>query len=147
MSVTRTPSLFNGGLRSSERKDWATPQDFFDALNSEFGFTLDACATPETAKCPRYFTPEDDAFWQRWEGVVFMNPPYGRQIGRWIRKARQEAENGATVVCLIPSRTDTKWWHEDVMKAREIRFIPGRLYFDDGDGRAPFPSAIVVFGP
>jgi site-specific DNA-methyltransferase (adenine-specific) len=133
-------------MRSSLRGDWSTPQETFDALHKEFGFTLDACATRESAKCPHYFTIEDNALTQSWDtvGAVYMNPPYGREIGKWIRKARLEGERGVTVVCLIPSRTDTRWWHEDVMKASEIRFIKGRLHFDER-GPAPFPSAIVIF--
>lgn len=135
----------NAGLFSSARGDWATPQETFDALDAEFGFTLDACATAETAKCRWYFKPSVDALSQRWDGVVFMNPPYGREIGRWIQKAFEESQHGATVVCLIPSRTDTHWWHDYVMKAEEIRFIKGRLHFDGHENGAPFPSAVAVF--
>jgi len=132
------------GMFSSATDNWATPQEVFDQLNAEFGFTLDVCATAENAKCERYFTPELDALLQVWQGICWMNPPYGRQIGRWIRKAYESSLQGATVVCLIPSRTDTAWWHDYVMRG-EIRFVRGRLYFNDGGGRAPFPSAVVVF--
>lgn len=131
---------------SSKTNEWATPQYFFDRLNEEFNFTLDPCSNGFNAKCPRYFTEKDDGLAQSWAGeTVFMNPPYGRVIGDWIRKAYEEAQEGATVVALIPSRTDTRYWHDYVMKAHEIRLVKGRLYFGDGTGRAPFPSAIIIF--
>jgi site-specific DNA-methyltransferase (adenine-specific) len=135
----------NSGLFTSARGDWRTPQALFADLNDEFRFTLDACATPDNALIPRFFSPEEDALSQDWEGVVYCNPPYGREISRWTHKARTEAERGATVVCLLPSRTDTRWWHEDVMQASEIRFLRGRLHFDESGNRAPFPSAIAIF--
>lgn len=130
---------------SSKTDLWATPQDFFDRLDSEFGFTLDVCALPDNAKCERYFTPEEDGLKQLWTGVCWMNPPYGREIGIWVRKAFESAQQGATVVCLVPARTDTSWWHSWVMKAAEVRFIRGRLKFGGSKNSAPFPSAIVVF--
>lgn len=130
----------------SSRTDlWPTPQSLFDELHSEFGFTLDVCAMPDNAKCPRYFTPETDGLSQEWTGVCWMNPPYGRTIGRWVRKAFESAAAGATVVCLLPARTDTAWWHEFVVKADEVRFVRGRLRFGVAAAGAPFPSAIVVF--
>ena len=135
----------NTTLHFSSATDlWATPQDFFDKLDAEFGFELDVCATPENAKCPRYFTKEMDGLAQEWKGVCWMNPPYGREIGLWMHKALRSSQNGATVVCLIPARTDTAWWHDCAMKG-EIRFIRGRLKFGGGKANAPFPSAIVVF--
>lgn len=124
---------------------WATPQAFFDELNREFNFTLDVCALPENAKCSRYFTPEQDGLKQDWTGVCWMNPPYGRTIGTWIKKAYESASAGATVVCLIPARTDTKWWHGYVVKASSIRFVRGRLKFGAATTSAPFPSAVVIF--
>ena len=128
----------------SKRHDWETPQWLFDILDAEFGFTLDPCATPQNAKCKKFFTPEVDGLKQSWAGeVVFMNPPYGKEIGLWVKKAYEEKE--AMVVCLIPARTDTHWWHKYVMKADEIRFIKGRLKFGEAQYNAPFPSAIVVF--
>lgn len=131
---------------SSETDDWATPAAFFDRLNSEFNFTLDPCANEDNAKCDRYFTKEDDGLSRDWSGeTVFMNPPYGRAIADWIRKAYEESRAGTTVVALIPSRTDTRYWHEYVMKATEIRFVKGRLKFGDGRNSAPFPSAVVVW--
>lgn len=137
----------NDGLMSSDTQEWETPQEFFDRLNQEFGFTLDAAATPDNAKCERFYTIRDNALWQRWEGVVFCNPPYGRLIGKFVRKGWMEAQRGTTVVMLIPARTDTRYWHDYVMRAKEIRFVAGRLYFsvDGKRGAAPFPSAIVVF--
>ena len=132
---------------SSESVEWATPQFLFDALNMEFGFTLDVAATPENAKCSRFFSKDQDGLKQDWSSeIVWMNPPYGRHIGKWIAKAFYAAQNGATCVCLIPARTDTSWFHKYCLKG-EIRFLRGRLYFNDGDGRAPFPSVIVVFRP
>ena len=130
---------------SSERDNWETPQDFFDKLNEEFGFTLDVCAEDDTAKCEKYYTKKDDAFTKKWKGVCWMNPPYGRGIGVWLEKAYETSQNESTVVCLIPSRTDTKWWHDYVMQAAEIRFVKGRLKFDGHKNSAPFPSAFVVF--
>ena len=132
---------------SSKTSEWETPQDFFDLLNSEFHFELDVCAKPENAKCPRYFTPEEDGLKQEWRGVCWMNPPYGREIGRWVKKAYESAKEGATVVCLLPARTDTSWWHDYCMMADEIRFIRGRLKFGGAKHPAPFPSAIVIFRP
>jgi phage N-6-adenine-methyltransferase len=130
---------------SSNSNEWGTPQDFFDGLNAEFGFTLDPCATKENAKCAKFYTKDDDGLNQDWSGeTVFMNPPYGREIGKWVEKAYQESLNGTTVVCLIPSRTDTKYWHDFAMKG-EIRFIKGRLKFGGLDSPAPFPSAVVIF--
>lgn len=134
------------GMRSSLRIDWATPSNLFHFLEKEFCFDLDACAEPDTAKAARFFTKEQDGLAQEWSGTVWMNPPYGRTIGAWIRKAHSEALRGATVVCLLPARTDTSWWHDYCMKAAEVRFLRGRLSFDNQRrGRAPFPSAIVVF--
>jgi site-specific DNA-methyltransferase (adenine-specific) len=131
----------------SETVEWGTPQHLFDGLHSEFDFTLDPCATADNAKCAKFFTVEDDGLSKSWGGErVFMNPPYGRQIKHWMKKAWEESQKGALVVCLIPSRTDTKWWHDFAMKG-EVRFIKGRLYFNDGEGRAPFPSAIVILTP
>ena len=130
---------------SSASDQWATPQDFFDKLARQYHFTLDVCAMPSSAKCARYFTPEDDGLAQDWDGeVCFMNPPYGREIKRWMRKAVEEWEKGATVVCLVPARTDTAWWHDYAMKG-QITFLRGRLKFGGAKNSAPFPSAVVVF--
>ena len=132
---------------SSKSYEWPTPQWLYDQLNAEFSFTLDPCATPENAKCQTFFTASDDGLKQDWSGhTVFMNPPYGRQIGRWVQKAHESALNGSTVVCLLPSRTDTRWWHDYVLK-HTVRFLKGRLCFGDKEGCAPFPSAIVIMKP
>lgn len=138
--------MITKGMYTSNSEEWGTPQELFNRLNKEFNFTLDICASKENAKCPKYYTKEEDALEQEWGGVIWMNPPYGRQIGNWVKKARDAATQGkATVVCLLPARTDTAWWHDYVMKADEIRLIRGRLKFGDGKGSAPFPSAVVVF--
>jgi len=128
----------------SRTDEWATPQTFFDAVNAEHGpMELDVCATPANAKCPRYYTKVDDGLKQPWMGKCWMNPPYGRVISDWMRKAYESAQAGATVVCLVPARTDTAWWHDYAAKG-EVRFIRGRLKFGDGKNSAPFPSALVV---
>lgn len=139
--------MFTSGLASSNTIYWATPQKFFNRLDLEFGFDLDVCATPDNAKCKRFYSEQDNGLVQPWRGVCWMNPPYGRVIPKWVKKAYEEAQGGATVVCLLPARTDTGWWHSYAMRANEIRFVRGRLYFNDGCGRAPFPSAVVVFRP
>ena len=136
----------NNGLFTSRTDEWETPQWFFDKLDNLFAFDLDVCATPENAKCERYFTPEHDGLVQDWTGTVWMNPPYGRVIKDWIRKAYESAKNGATVVCLVPARTDTSWWHDYCMEG-EIIFVRGRLKFGGSKNSAPFPSAVVVFRP
>lgn len=131
----------------SATDEWATPQFLFDALNAEFGFTLDPCATAENAKCKKFYTRTEDGLSQDWEEeVVFMNPPYGREIGAWIRKAYESSRSSALVVCLVPARTDTGWWHRYATRG-EIRFFKGRLKFGSGQNCAPFPSAVVIFRP
>lgn len=129
---------------SSQNNDWSTPDDLFAELNDVFHFDLDACASPENAKCPRYYTKDQDALKQPWRGTVWMNPPYGREIAAFMRKAYQESLAGATVVCLVPSRTDTDWWHR-YAKRGQVTYLRGRLKFGDADTSAPFPSAIVIF--
>lgn len=133
--------------RTADRQDWATPRALFDLLDEEFGFTLDACATPENALCQRYYTEEVDGLQQSWASeVVFCNPPYGDKHA-WVLKGYVEAsESDATVVLLIPATTDTAlWW--DYCRHGEVRFLRGRLRFDDGVTAAPFPSALVIFRP
>lgn len=131
------------GLFSSLTPEWATPQGLFDQLDREFGFTLDPCSTDDNAKCLKHYTRREDGLSQSWAGErVFMNPPYGTELPFWIAKAHREE---ALVVALIPSRTDTAWWHNHVMQADEIRFIRGRVRFDGSAKDAPFPSAIVVW--
>ena len=133
---------------SSKTDIWETPQEFFDELNKEFHFTLDVCATPENAKCEKFYTVEDDGLSQPWDGVVWCNPPYGREIGRWVLAASvASGTRGSTVVMLLPARTDTRWFHDLIyQKDRvEVRFLKGRLKFGGGKNSAPFPSMVVVF--
>ena len=143
----------NAALLSSKKMDYCTPQAFFDVLNREFSFTLDAAATAKSAKCPAYYTPETDGLSSPWNlaggGAVFCNPPYGRKIGQWVRKAYEEAKRGTTVVLLIPARTDTTYFHDYIYGKAEIRFVRGRLRFTDEEGNAyapaPFPSMVVIY--
>jgi len=133
---------------SSKTGEWATPQEFFDKLNWRFGeFDLDPCADPSNTKCANFFTEAEDGLSKCWEGFTsFINPPYGRGMDRWIQKAYQESRKEDTrVVMLIPARTDTKYWHQYVMKADEVYFVKGRLKFGESENSAPFPSAVVVF--
>lgn len=138
------------GIRADKspwRDDFGTPRALYDSLNKEFGFQLDVCASKNNAKCAAYFDIEQDGLSQDWSGkVCWMNPPYGKPIYRWLKKAWDESQMGATVVCLIPAKTDTSWWHEFVQFG-EVRFIRGRLQFEGGRDRAHFPSAIVIFRP
>jgi hypothetical protein len=130
---------------SSATEMWSTPQDFFDSWSAKVGgFDLDVCASPENAKCPVFFDKQTDGLKQDWFGKCWMNPPYGREINKWMHKAYTENKKGVTVVCLIPSRTDTRWWHDYAIHG-EIVFIKGRLKFGKSKNSAPFPSAVVVF--
>ena len=135
-------------LFSSDRMDWETPQWLFDLLDDQYHFDLDACATKENAKCWNYYTVKDNGLKKKWEGSVWVNPPYGREIGDWVDKAAQQIKYKRVqwIVMLLPCRTDTRWWHRSVMaKAKTIRFIEGRLQFVGAAGAAPFPSVIVVY--
>ena len=119
---------------TSERQNWKTPKAFYQALDAEFAFDFDPCPP----------NPGFDGLSVEWGKSNFVNPPYN-QMARWVEKAYQEHQAGKTVVMLIPSRTDTRWWHDFIMRANEIRFIKGRLKFDDQKNNAPFPSAVIVF--
>jgi len=133
---------------SSKSTEWTTPQDFYNKLNRDFGpFTLDPCSDGANNKTSKHFTAKDDGLNKSWaRNRVFMNPPYGRAIKDWLKKAYEEGKKpNTTVVCLIPARTDTKYWHDYVMKAQAIYFIKGRLKFGDSENSAPFPSAVVIF--
>jgi|TARA_Y100000296_G_C5157648_1_gene250044 site-specific DNA-methyltransferase (adenine-specific) len=133
---------------SSKESNWETPQDFFDKLDEHYNFDLDPCATPETAKCDVYYTEADDGLTQSWgpNRTVFVNPPYGRDIKKWIQKGYEESRKDKMIVAmLLPARTDTSYWHDYCMKASEIYFIRGRLKFGGATTGAPFPSAVVVF--
>ena len=132
---------------SSKKMDWATPVDFFNELDKEFGFTLDPCASDENAKCEYYYTEEENGLLQDWSGeTVFCNPPYGRELPKWIEKCYHEGQKpDTTVVMLIPSRTDTRAFHDYIYNKSEIRFVKGRLKFGDGKNSAPFPSMVVIY--
>lgn len=129
---------------SSKTPEWSTPDDLFAELDEIFHFDLDACANSSNAKCTRFYSIEQDALQQPWRGTVWMNPPYGREITAFMRKAYQESLTGATVVCLVPCRTDTEWWHRYARRG-QIIFLRGRLKFGGATTSAPFPSAIVIF--
>jgi phage N-6-adenine-methyltransferase len=131
---------------SSRTPEWSTPPELFAELAAVFGpFDLDPCATPENAKCARYFTAADDGLAQEWTGRVFVNPPYGTALPAWMAKAWEASRNGCErVVCLVPARTDTAWWHEYAARG-EVHFLRGRIRFGGCESSAPFPSAVVVF--
>ena len=131
---------------SSASCEWETPKEFFDRQDAVYHFDLDVCATPGNAKCARYYTEEQDGLVQPWTGRCWMNPPYGRTIGKWVQKAYESVrgEDADLVVCLLPARTDTAWWHDYCMKG-EVQFIRGRLKFGNARNAAPFPSALVIF--
>lgn len=132
---------------SSKSNEWSTPQEFFDELDKEFHFTLDPCSTHENCKCKKHYTIEENGLERNWGGeIVFCNPPYGSEIGKWVEKGYREGTKDKTVVVmLIPSRTDTKYFHDYIYQRCEIRFIKGRLKFGDGVNSAPFPSMLVIF--
>lgn len=141
-----TELMFN-----SKTELWETPQQLFDTINEEYNFTLDVCATEENTKCKEYFSPEMDGLKQKWTGTCWMNPPYGRGIGKWIEKAYNEAvlEENCTVVALLPARTDTKWFHKYIYNQENVSvsFLKGRLKFGEAKNSAPFPSMLVIFHP
>lgn len=134
-------------LYSSRTDLWETPQDFFDKLNDEFHFDLDVCAIPENAKCERFYSPEQNGLLQPWTGNVWCNPPYGRDIAKWIDKAQNEIKQNANViVLLVHARTDTRWFHEYLYNKPnvELRFVKGRIKFGGAKYNAPFPSMIAI---
>lgn len=137
--------MLNKGMFTSDSAEWETPKWLFDSYNMKYGFTLDPAATAENAKCETFFTKEDDGLAQSWFGHrVWLNPPYGREIKDWVKKAYSEGTSGAFVCCLLPARTDTAWFH-DYCVFGKIDFIRGRLKFGDAKNSAPFPSMIVMF--
>ena len=137
--------MINDALYASNSEEWATPQALFDELNREFHFTLDPCATPQNAKCAHFYTRKENGLVKSWRGeTVFCNPPYGRGVNEWVKKAYDESLNGATVVMLIAARTDTAYFHDFIYRKHEIRFIRGRLHFNESKNAAPFPSMIVI---
>lgn len=148
---------------SSKTDEWGTPQELFDRLNAQYGpFDLDVCANKENAKCPAFLDKAKDGLSCKWAGSsviedakardvrrVWMNPPYGRHNGgiyAWVRKAYEESRVGIVVCCLLPARTDTKWFHEFCLPYGRIEFIKGRVKFGNCPDPAPFPSMVVVFG-
>ncbi len=139
--------MINQGMFTSNSNEWGTPQKLFDELNEEFNFTLDPCADEFNHKCEKYYNKAQDGLKQSWVGeTVFCNPPYGRELPKWVEKCYKEhIEHNITVVMLIPARTDTSYFHDYIYHNSEIRFIRGRLKFSDGKNPAPFPSMIVVY--
>lgn len=139
--------MINKGLFSSNSNEWATPSDFYKELDAEFHFNLDPCCTDENAKCERHFTKEQNGLIQDWGGArVFCNPPYGREISKWVEKCYKESLKPNTLVAmLIPARTDTSYFHQWIYHKAEIRFIRGRLHFNDSKQGALFPSMVVIY--
>ena len=152
--------MLNKSLFSSSKHDWETPQDLFDKLDKVYGFNLDPCATEDNAKCDKFFTEETDGLKQNWlipswsyipdntvPGRVFVNPPYGREIGKWVKKAHEEfiSGNAVLIVMLLPARTDTAWFHDFIYGKADIKFLRGRLKFGDAKNSAPFPSMLVTY--
>ena len=137
--------MLNKGLYSSNSNCWETPNDLFAKLYEEFAFTLDVCASKDNAKCEIFFSEDDDGLKQEWVGSCWMNPPYGRGINHWVEKAYQTGQTGHSCICLLPVRSDTRWWHNYVMNAKEIRLLSRRLSFQGSTNKAPFPAAIVIF--
>lgn len=137
----------NTDLHFSSKTDlWETPQSFFDELDKEFHFDLDACALSNNAKCKKYITPEQDGLSVPWNGqTIWCNPPYGRSIGKWVKKAYETSLQNKTVVMLLPARTDTQWFHDYIYFNSEVRFVKGGLKFGHSLSNAPFPSMIVIF--
>lgn len=137
--------LMNDVHFSSATDEWCTPHDFYQKWNEKFDFDIDVCASPENAKCHRFFDKTINGLKQEWTGSCWMNPPYGREISKWMKKAYESSLKGALVCCLVPARTDTRWWHDYAMKGT-IHFVKGRLKFGEAKANAPFPSAVVIFG-
>ena len=134
-------------LFSSNSNEWETPEHLFKELDNEFHFTLDPCCTHENAKCKKHYTIEEDGLKKSWGGeTVFVNPPYGRQLSKWVKKSYEESRKENTiVVMLIPSRTDTSYFHDYILDKAEIRFIRGRLRFGNATENAPFPSMVAIY--
>ena len=136
---------FDTNRFASKTIEWATPDSVWKPLDAEFHFTLDVCATAENTRCQRYHTKETNGLRQPWDGVCWMNPPYGREMIAWLKRAVAERDNGVTTVALIPARTNTGWWHDIVTPNSEVRFVRGRPRFGDADHGLPFPLAVVIF--
>ena len=138
--------MINSGMLSSNTDEYETPQELFNHYNSIFNFELDVCASDKNHKCKQYYSKFDNGLNKEWKNKNWMNPPYGRDISKWVEKAYNEGLRNKLTVCLLPSRTDTKWWHDYVLKSDVIHFIKGRLKFNNTKNSAPFPSVIVIFG-
>ena len=135
------------GLTSTGNIVAETPKYLFDRISSIFNFSLDVCALPENAKCENYYTPKDDGLSKPWRGGVWCNPPYGREISSWVKKAYEESqkEYNSFVLMLLPARTDTKWWWDWVQGKATLFFIKGRVKFGDHNVGAPFPSVLALY--
>lgn len=141
----------------SGNKEWETPEAFFKPYEKEFNIKLDVCATAANAKCKAYFDKKLNGLHTSWSTVnglishgkaaCWMNPPYGRGIEKWVKKAHDESLKGVTTVALLPARTDTSWFHNYIYNKHEVRFLKGRIKFVDAPSSAPFPSMIVIFSP
>lgn len=125
--------------------EYETPDNIWHPLDKEFGFTLDVAATPGNAKCKKYYTAADDGLKQDWSGVCWMNPPYGRVMKTWVRKAHSEWKRGVTVVALIPARTNTGWWHDCVQDIATVRFIRGEVAFKGFERGLWMPMCVVIW--
>lgn len=140
--------MLNESLYSSKSENWETPQALFDDLNNKFNFEWDLCASPDNAKCINFYSKDNDGLKQIWDKTSYMNPPYGRGIDQWVKKAYEQSnKHKNTIVCLLPVRSDTKWWHNYVMKSSIIFLLDKRLSFQKtgANNKAPFPACIVVF--
>lgn len=139
--------MINKSLFSSNSVEWATPKEFFNELNKEFNFTLDPCSSELNHKCEKYYTIATNGLLQNWANeTVYCNPPYGKDISLWVKKCYEEhKKNKITIVMLLPVRTDTKYFHNYIYNKSEIRFLKGRLKFNDQKNSAPFPSMLVIY--
>ncbi len=131
----------------SNTVEWETPPNLFNPLNDEFGFTLDVAATIENAKCEKFWTIQDDGLKMPWNGTCWLNPPYGRDVPKWLERALTESYHGTIIVALVPARTNTKWFHDLCLKVAEVRFVCGRPKFGDSDHGLPLPLAVIIYRP
>jgi len=132
----------------SNNYEWETPEAIFKPLEKEFGITFDVCASHSNRKTQRFFDKQANGLIQEWgtkEKVVWMNPPFGNEIGKWVKKAHEETKKGVTTIALLPARTDTSWFHNYIIDKQEIRFLKGRIKFKEAKSSAPFPSMVVIF--
>lgn len=140
--------MVDNALFSSKSLEWETPQWLFDTLDNEFKFDVDVCASPVNHKLIPYLDIHRNSLtipWSEHYRTCWMNPPYGRGIGKWMCKAYEESLKGCTVVCLVPSRTGTRWFHDWVLGKADIRFLKGRLKFGSSKNSAPFDSILAIY--